>query len=226
MGILAEQMRREGFEFTISKPEIIFKTENGVQKEPIEEVTINVDNKYSGSVSETLRMRGGEVLEFEPNPNNNDVKMIFHIPTRGLLGYHSKFLTDTRGTGVLNKRFIGYEKTKTSIQSRINGALISMESGKSTAYAIWKLQDRGTFFISPGEEVYPGMVIGEHNRDNDIEVNPVKSKQLTNVRASGKDESIILTPPIKHSLQELIGYILEDEVLEVTPLNIRIRKKK
>lgn len=223
LGILIEQMRREGFEITVSKPEIILKTENGVQKEPIEEVTVNVSNQFSGAVSEAMRMRGADVISFDSNGDN--VKMVFHIPTRGLLGYHSKFLTETRGTGILNKRFIGYEKIKSSVQSRINGALISMEAGKATAYAIWKLEDRGIFFISPGEEVYCGMVIGEHKRDSDLEVNPVRMKQLTNIRAAGKDESIILTPPVKYSLQELIGYILDDEELEVTPSSVRIRKK-
>ena len=182
LGILIENMRREGFELSISRPRVVYKHINGIKNEPIEEVTIDVDEEYSGSIIEKLSTRKGSIIEMKPS-GKSKTRIVALVPSRGLIGYHGEFMTDTRGTGVLNRIFHSWEPFKGSIPGRRQGVLISMESGKSVAYAIFNLEDRGRFFIGAGEEVYQGMVIGEHTRDNDLEVNPLKGKKLTNVRA-------------------------------------------
>ncbi len=225
MGVLIENMRREGFELSISRPQVIFKTEDGVRMEPIEEATIDVDDEYTGSVVEKLTgPRKGELVEMKP-AGAGKTRIIALVPSRGLIGYHGEFLTDTRGSGVLNRLFHGWTPYKGPIQGRRQGVLISMENGISVAYALWKLEDRGKFFIGAQENVYTGMIIGEHSRDNDLEVNPLKGKQLTNVRASGTDEAVRLTTPVTMSLEQAIAYIDDDELVEVTPNAIRLRKR-
>jgi GTP-binding protein len=225
MGVLIENMRREGFELSISRPRVIFKDEDGVRMEPIEEVTIDVDDEYSGAVIEKLTgERKGDLVEMKP-AGVGKTRIVAHVPSRGLIGYHGQFLTDTRGTGVLNRLFHGWTPHKGPIQGRRQGVLISMENGVSVSYALWKLEDRGKFFIGAQESVYQGMILGEHSRDNDLEINPLKGKQLTNVRASGTDEAVRLTTPIRMSLEESIAYIADDELVEVTPKNIRLRKR-
>ena len=225
MGVLIENMRREGFELSISRPRVILRDIDGVKNEPVEEVTIDVDDDYTGPVIEKLTgPRKGELVEMKP-AGVGKTRIIAHVPSRGLIGYHGQFMTDTRGTGVLNRVFHGWTPHKGAIEGRRQGVLISMESGISVAYAMWKLEDRGHFFIGVQEQVYTGMIIGEHNRDNDLEVNPLKGKQLTNVRASGTDEAVRLTTPVKLSLEQSIAYIDDDELVEVTPKNIRMRKR-
>lgn len=225
MGVLIENMRREGFELSISRPRVIFKEENGVRMEPVEEVIVDVDDEYSGAVIDKLTgERKGDLVEMKP-AGAGKTRIIAHVPSRGLIGYHGQFLTDTRGTGVLNRIFHGWVPHKGPIQGRRQGVLISMENGVSVAYALWNLEDRGRMFIGPQENVYEGMIIGEHSRDNDLEVNPLKGKKLTNVRASGTDEAVRLTPHIRFSLEEAIAYIDDDELVEVTPKIIRLRKR-
>ena len=225
MGVLIENMRREGFELSISRPRVIFREEGGVKQEPIEEVTIDVDDEYTGAVIEKLTgPRKGDMIEMKP-AGVGKTRIIAHVPSRGLIGYHGQFMTDTRGTGVLNRVFHGWAAHKGPIEGRRQGVLISMETGVSVAYAMWKLEDRGHFFIGVQEQIYGGMIIGEHNRDNDLEVNALRGKQLTNVRASGTDEAVRLTTPVKLSLEQLIAYIDDDELVEVTPKNIRMRKR-
>ncbi len=225
MGVLIENMRREGFELSISRPRVIFRDIDGVKCEPLEEVTIDVDDEYTGAVIEKVTgPRKGEMVEMKP-AGVGKTRIIAHVPSRGLIGYHGQFMTDTRGTGVLNRVFHDWAPYKGPIEGRRQGVLISMESGVSVAYAMWKLEDRGHFFIGVQEQVYTGMIIGEHNRDNDLEVNPLKGKQLTNVRASGTDEAVRLTTPVKLSLEQSIAYIDDDELVEVTPKNIRMRKR-
>ncbi|SHE43367.1 GTP-binding protein [Loktanella atrilutea] len=225
MGVLIENMRREGFELSVSRPQVIFKTEDGVRMEPLEEVTIDVDDEYTGAVVEKLTgPRKGDLLEMKP-AGAGKTRIIAHVPSRGLIGYHGEFLTDTRGSGVLNRLFHGWTPYKGPIQGRRQGVLISMENGTSVSYALWKLEDRGKFFIGAQEAVYTGMIIGEHTRDNDLEVNPLKGKQLTNVRASGTDEAVRLTTPITLTLEQAIAYIDDDELVEVTPNAIRLRKR-
>jgi GTP-binding protein len=225
MGVLIENMRREGFELSISRPRVIFKEENGQRMEPVEEVTIDVDDEYSGAVIEKLTgERKGDLVEMKP-AGAGKTRIVAHVPSRGLIGYHGQFLTDTRGTGVLNRLFHGWTEHKGPIQGRRQGVLISMENGVSVSYALWKLEDRGKFFIGAQEAVYQGMILGEHSRDNDLEINPLKGKQLTNVRASGTDEAVRLTTPVRMSLEESIAYIADDELVEVTPKNIRLRKR-
>jgi GTP-binding protein len=225
MGVLIENMRREGFELSISRPRVIFKEENGQRMEPIEEVIVDVDDEYSGTVIDKLTgQRKGELVEMKP-AGVGKTRIIAHVPSRGLIGYHGQFLTDTRGTGVLNRIFHGWAPHKGPIEGRRVGVLISMENGTSVSYALWKLEDRGRFFIGAQEAVYQGMILGEHNRDNDLEINPLKGKQLTNVRASGTDEAVRLTTPVRMSLEESIAYIQDDELVEVTPKTIRMRKR-
>jgi GTP-binding protein len=225
MGVLIENMRREGFELSISRPRVIFKDEGGVRYEPIEEVTIDVDDEYSGAVIDKLTgERKGDLVEMKP-AGAGKTRIIAHVPSRGLIGYHGQFLTDTRGTGVLNRLFHDWAPHKGPIQGRRQGVMISMENGVSVAYALWNLEERGRMFIGPQENVYEGMIIGEHSRDNDLEVNPLKGKKLTNVRASGTDEAVRLTPHVKMQLEEAIAYIDDDELVEVTPKIIRIRKR-
>jgi GTP-binding protein len=226
MGVLIENMRREGFELSISRPRVIFQDIDGVRHEPIEEVTIDVDDEYSGAVIDKLTgERKGDLVEMKP-AGVGKTRIIAHVPSRGLIGYQGQFLTDTRGTGVLNRIFHGWTPHKGPIQGRRQGVLISTEAGVSVAYALWNLEDRGRMFIGPQEQVYVGMLIGEHSRENDLEVNPLKGKKLTNVRASGTDEAVRLTPHIKMSLEEAIAYIDDDELVEVTPKIIRLRKRE
>ena len=226
LGVLIETMRREGFELSISRPKVLFhKDESGNLLEPVEEVVIDVDDEFSGTVVEKLSQRKAELLEMIPSQVGNKTRLIFHAPSRGLIGYHSEFLTDTRGTGVMNRIFFAYEPYKGEIESHRNGVLISSENGTAVAYSLWKLQDRGPMFIEHNSPVYVGMIIGEHTKSNDLEVNPTKSKQLTNIRAAGKDEAIDLIPPRKLSLEQALSYIQQDELLEVTPKSLRLRKK-
>ncbi|TMV08518.1 translational GTPase TypA [Ruegeria sediminis] len=225
MGVLIENMRREGFELSISRPQVLFREENGQRLEPIEEVTIDVDDEYSGAVIEKVTgARKGELVEMRPS-GAGKTRIIAHVPSRGLIGYHGEFLTDTRGTGVLNRVFHGWSPHKGPIPGRRAGVLISMENGQAVAYALWNLEERGRMFLGPQTDVYQGMIIGEHSRDNDLEVNPLKGKKLTNIRASGSDDAVRLTPHIQFSLEEAIAYIDDDELVEVTPNAIRLRKR-
>ncbi len=225
MGVLIENMRREGFELSISRPQVLFQEgENGERLEPIEEVTVDVDDEYSGAVIEKLTgPRKGDLVEMKQNAGKT--RIVAHVPSRGLIGYHGEFLTDTRGTGVLNRVFHSWAPHKGPIPGRRAGVLISMENGQSVAYALWNLEDRGKMFIGAQADIYTGMIIGEHSRENDLEVNPLKGKKLTNVRASGTDEAVRLTTPITLSLEEAIAYIDNDELVEVTPNSIRMRKR-
>ena len=226
ISILIETMRREGFELSISRPRVVFhKGENGEVLEPVDEVVVDVDEEFSGTVVEKLGSRRAELVEMIPSQAGGKVRLIFHAPTRGLIGYHSEFLTDTHGTGVMNRSFYDYEPFKGEIEGRRNGVLISSENGTAIAYSLWKLEDRGPMFIDPNVPVYVGMIIGEHTKPNDLEINPCRSKQLTNIRAAGKDEAISLTPPRRITLEEGLSYIQEDELLEVTPKTIRLRKR-
>ncbi|MCW9042805.1 MAG: translational GTPase TypA [Pseudopelagicola sp.] len=225
MGVLIENMRREGFELSISRPQVIMREENGQKMEPVEEATIDVDDEYSGAVIEKLTgARKGELVEMRP-AGAGKTRIIAHVPSRGLIGYHGEFLTDTRGTGVLNRVFHGWTPYKGPIAGRRAGVLISMENGTSVAFALWNLEDRGKMMIGAQADVYTGMIIGEHSRENDLEVNPLKGKKLTNVRASGTDEAVRLTTPVTLSLEEAIAYINDDELVEVTPNSIRLRKR-
>ena len=224
MGVLIENMRREGFELSISRPQVLFRDEGGQRLEPIEEVTIDVDEEFSGSVVEKLAGRKGELAEMR-STGAGKTRIVAHVPSRGLIGYHGEFLTDTRGTGVLNRVFHDWAPYKGPIPGRRRGVLISMDAGEAVAYALFNLEDRGRMFVNPGEKVYQGMIIGEHSRDNDLEVNPLKGKQLTNIRAAGKDDAVKLTPPVRFGLEEAIAYIDDDELVEVTPESIRLRKR-
>ncbi|WP_299648362.1 translational GTPase TypA [uncultured Jannaschia sp.] len=225
MGVLIENMRREGFELSISRPQVLFRDVDGQRMEPVEEVTIDVDDEYSGAVIEKVTgPRKGDLVEMKP-AGAGKTRIIAHVPSRGLIGYHGEFLTDTRGTGVMNRVFHEWAPYKGTIPGRRAGVLISMETGVSVAYALWKLEDRGKFFIGAQEQVYQGMIIGEHARENDLEVNPLKGKQLTNVRASGTDEAVRLTTPVTLTLEQAIAYIDNDELVEVTPAAIRLRKR-
>ncbi|BBU56215.1 GTP-binding protein [Mameliella alba] len=225
MGVLIENMRREGFELSISRPQVIMREEDGVTMEPVEEATIDVDDEYTGAVIEKLTgARKGELVEMKP-AGAGKTRIIAHVPSRGLIGYHGEFLTDTRGTGVLNRVFHGWAPHKGPIPGRRAGVLISMENGEAVAYALWNLEERGKMMIGAQAPVYTGMIIGEHSRENDLEVNPLKGKKLTNVRASGTDEAVRLTTPITLSLEEAIAYINDDELVEVTPNAIRLRKR-
>ncbi len=226
MGVLIENMRREGFELSISRPQVLFQTgPNGERLEPIEEVTIDVDDEFTGAVIEKITgPRKGEMIEMKP-AGTGKTRIVAHVPSRGLIGYYGEFLTDTRGTGVLNRVFHEWAPHKGPISGRRAGVLISMEDGVSVAYALWNLEERGRLFIGAQEQVYQGMIIGEHSRDNDLEVNPLKGKKLTNVRASGTDEAVRLTTPVTMSLEQAIAYIDDDELVEVTPNSIRMRKR-
>ncbi len=225
MGVLIENMRREGFELSISRPRVLLREEGGQTLEPIEEVVIDVDDEFTGAVVEKLTgPRRGELADMRP-AGTGKTRIVAHVPSRGLIGYHGEFLTDTRGTGVLNRIFHGWAPHKGPIPGRRRGVLISMEAGQAVAYALWNLEDRGRMFIHPQAQVYQGMIIGEHSRDNDLEVNPLKGKKLTNIRASGSDEAVRLTPPVEMSLEQAIAYIDDDELVEVTPRSIRLRKR-
>jgi GTP-binding protein len=225
MGVLIENMRREGFELSISRPQVILKETDEGLMEPIEEATIDVDDDYSGAVIEKLTgPRKGELVEMRP-AGAGKTRIIAHVPSRGLIGYQGEFLTDTRGTGVLNRVFHGWAPHKGAIPGRRAGVLISMENGEAVAYALWNLEERGKMFIGAQEKIYQGMIIGEHSRENDLEVNPLKGKKLTNVRASGSDEAVRLTTPVTLTLEQAIAYINDDELVEVTPNAIRLRKR-
>ena len=225
MGVLIENMRREGFELSISRPRVILREENGKTLEPIEEVIIDVDDEYSGVVIDKLTgARRGDLVEMRP-AGVGKTRIVAHVPSRGMIGYQGEFLTDTRGSGVLNRIFHDWAPWKGAIQGRREGVLISMENGVSVAYALWNLEERGRLFIGAQEQIYEGMIIGEHSRENDLEVNPLKGKKLTNVRASGTDEAVRLTTPVRLSLEAAIAYIDDDELVEVTPKIIRLRKR-
>jgi GTP-binding protein len=225
LGVLIETMRREGFELSISRPRVLFRTdENGERTEPFEDVQIDVDEEYSGAVVEKMANRKAEMTEMRPS-GAGKVRIVFRAPSRGLIGYHGEFLTDTRGTGLMNRSFAGYAPWKGPIEGRRNGVLISNGLGETVAYALWYLEERGPLFVGAGVKTYEGMIIGEHSRGNDLEVNCLKAKQLTNIRASGKDEAVRLTTPRKISLEDAIAYIQDDELVEVTPKSIRLRKR-
>ena len=226
LGVLIEQMRREGFELTIGRPRVLTRDnpETGEREEPFEEALIDVDESYSGVVVEKMSLRKGQMQDMRPS-GGGKVRLTFHIPSRGLIGYHGEFLTDTRGTGMMNRLFLGYRPWAGSIEGRRNGSLISNSDGETIQYALFYLQERGTLFVDPGVKVYVGMILGEHSRDNDLEVNPIKEKKLTNIRAAGKDEALLLIPPRKMSLEQAIAYIEDDELVEVTPGAIRLRKR-
>ncbi|SCV61987.1 GTP-binding protein TypA/BipA [Anaplasma phagocytophilum] len=224
LGVLIETMRREGFELSVSRPRVIFKKEGSTILEPIEEVIIDVDEEYSGVIMEKLSFRKGDMQDMTPSGKGR-VRMVFLMPSRGLIGYHGEFLTDSRGTGIMNRLFHGYAPHKGEISGRMNGVLISTGQGEAVAYAIFNLQDRGMMFVKPQDKVYMGMIVGLHNRNNDIEVNVLKGKQLTNVRAAGSDEAVRLVPPKMMSLEEMIGFINDDELVECTPKSIRLRKR-
>ncbi|WP_457596108.1 translational GTPase TypA [Hydrogenimonas sp.] len=224
ISILAENMRREGYEFLISRPEVVIKEENGVRMEPYEHLVIDVPEEHSGAVIEKLGRRKAEMTAMTPMPDGT-TRIEFEIPARGLIGFRTQFLTDTKGEGVMNHSFLEYRAFVGSVEHRANGALVSMENGKALGYALFNLQDRGVLFIKPQTEVYVGMIIGEHSRPNDLEVNPIKGKKLSNVRSSGADDAIVLVPPREMNLERAMEWIEEDELVEVTPENIRIRKR-
>ena len=223
LSVLIETMRREGFELSISRPRVLFKDVDGQRQEPIEEVVVDVDEEYSGSVVEKMALRKAEMTDMRPS-GGGKTRITFLAPSRGLIGYHGEFLTDTRGTGIMNRLFHGYAPYKGNIPGRRNGALISQETGDAVGYALWKLEDRGILFVEHGTPLYEGMIIGEHNRENDLEVNPLKAKKLTNIRAAGKDEAVSLTPIRRMTLEVALSYIQDDELVEVTPSHIRLRK--
>lgn len=225
LGVLIETMRREGFELSVSRPRVVYKNDDdGSRLEPIEEVQIDVDEEFSGVVVEKVGMRKGEMKDMRPS-GGGKVRLTFHAPSRGLIGYQGEFMTDTRGTGVMSRVFSHYAPYKGVISKQRSGVLISTDIGKAVAYALFNLDDRGAFFIQPGDDVYGGMIIGENSRQQDLEVNPLKAKQLSNVRAAGKDEAIRLTPPRLLTLEQAMSYIEDDELVEVTPTKIRLRKK-
>ena len=226
LGVLIETMRREGFELTIGRPRVLTRLneETGEREEPFEEALIDVDEAYSGVVVDKMSQRRGQMQDMRPS-GGGKVRLTFLIPSRGLIGYHGEFLTDTRGTGIMNRLFHGYQPWAGAIEGRRNGSLISSEDGVTVQYALWYLQERGTLFVDPGEKVYVGMILGEHSRGSDLEINPIKEKKLTNIRAAGKDEAMLLIPPRKMSLEQAIAYIEDDELVEVTPSAIRIRKR-
>jgi len=226
LGVLIEQMRREGFELSISRPRVLFREnpETGQREEPMEEVQIDVDEEFSGIVVEALNLRKGRMVEMRPS-GGGKVRLTFIAPARGLIGYYGEFLTETRGTGIMSRVFHSYADHQGAIAGRRNGVLISNSAGKSVGYGLAGLEGRGPLFIGSGVQVYDGMIIGEHSRGNDLEVNPMKAKQLTNVRASGTDDAIRLTPPRRISLEQAIAYISDDELVEVTPENLRLRKR-
>ncbi|WOR13716.1 translational GTPase TypA [Hyphomonas sp. FCG-A18] len=224
LAVLIETMRREGYELGVSRPQVLMKEGEGGEKlEPIEEVVIDVDDEYSGSVVQKLAERKGEMVEMKPSGVGR-TRMVFHAPTRGLIGYQGELMTDSRGTAIMNRLFLEYAPYKGKIQGRRTGTLIAMDKGEAVAFALWNLEDRGPMMIHPGDKVYQGMIIGEHTRDNDLEVNVLKGKKLTNVRASGTDEAVRLTPPLKMTLERSLAYIADDELVEVTPESIRLRK--
>ena len=224
LGVLVETMRREGFELSVSRPRVLYQTDDkGNRLEPIEDVVVDVDEEFSGAVVEKVALRKGQLEEMKPSGAGKQ-RLVFKVPSRGLVGYHGEFLTDTRGTGIMHRIFSHYDSYRGPIEGRRNGALVSMSDGEAVPYALWNLEERGVLFIGAGEKVYQGMVIGENAKPSDMEVNPLKAKQLTNVRASGKDDAVRLTPPRRISLEDAIAYIDDDELVEVTPKSVRLRK--
>lgn len=225
LGVLIETMRREGFELSVARPKVVIHTdENGNKLEPIEEVTMDVDDEFTGTIIQKLQNRKGEMKEMKPFGVGR-TRLVFLVPTRCLMGYQSEFMTDTRGTGVFNRIFSSYAPFKGNLQKYRNGVLISTENGIATAYDLWKLEDRGVMFVKPQDEVYVGMILGEHNRENDLPVNVIRGKHLTNVRASGSDDAVKLIPARELTLEQMISYIQDDELIEVTPDKLRLRKK-
>jgi len=225
LGILIETMRREGFELSVSRPKVLLtRGENGALLEPIEEVVIDLDEEHSGAVVQKMSERKADLIEMKPSGGGRQ-RLVFHAPTRGLIGYQGELLTDTRGTGIMNRLFHGYAPHKGAIQGRRNGVLISTHQGEAVAYALWNLEDRGPMMIDPGTRVYRGMIVGEHTRGNDLEVNVLKGKKLTNIRTTSKDEAVRLTPPIRMVLERALAYIEDDELVEVTPKSVRLRKR-
>jgi GTP-binding protein len=224
LGVLIETMRREGFEMNVSRPKVLLRNENGQKLEPVEEVTIDVDEEFSSAVVDSMNRRKAKMMDMR-SAGAGKSRIVFHAPSRGLIGYQSRFLTQTRGTGVLNRVFHEYAPYSGDIPGRRNGALIASETGTAVAYALFNLQDRGVMFIDPQTPVYHGMIVGEHSRDNDLEINVLKGKKLTNMRASGSDEAVTLTPPRRMSLEDMMAYVEFDELLEVTPTSLRLRKR-
>jgi len=226
LGVLIEQMRREGFELTIGRPRVLMREnpETGVREEPFEEVLVDVDDAFTGVVVEKLSIRKAQMQDMRPS-GAGKTRLTFIMPSRGLIGYHSEFLTDTRGTGIMNRLFHGYQSWAGVMEGRRNGSLISNVDGETTQYALFALQERGTLFVDPGAKVYIGLIMGENSRGDDLEVNPVKEKKLTNIRAAGKDDALLLIPPRKLSLEQAIAYIEDDELVEVTPSAVRLRKR-
>ncbi|HEX6320487.1 MAG TPA: translational GTPase TypA, partial [Burkholderiales bacterium] len=222
--ILLENMRREGYEMAVSRPRVVYKEIDGVRCEPYEVLTVDVEDANQGGVMEELGRRRGELLDMQPDGKGR-VRLDYRIPARGLIGFQGEFMTLTRGTGIMSHVFDDYAPVKADIEERRNGVLVSQDDGAAVAYALWKLQERGRMFVSPGDPVYEGMIIGIHSRDNDLVVNPIKTKQLTNIRASGKDEAILLTPPIGLTLEYAVEFIGDDELVEITPKSIRLRKR-
>lgn len=222
--ILLENMRREGFEMAVGKPRVVYKEINGEKCEPYENLTIDLEDNHQGAVMEEIGRRRGELTNMESDGNGR-TRLEYHIPARGLIGFQSDFLTMTRGTGLMSHVFDDYGPVKPDLPGRHNGVLISQENGEAVAYALWNLEDRGRMFVSPGEKLYEGMIIGIHSRENDLVVNPIKGKKLTNVRASGTDEAVRLTTPIKLTLESAVEFIDDDELVEITPQSIRIRKR-
>ena len=223
MAILIETMRREGYELSVGRPKIICKEKNGQTLEPIEHLFIDCDEQFTGVVTEKLSLRKGRMINFVSHGTGR-VRLEFSIPSRGIIGYRSEFLTDTRGTGIMNSHLLGYEEYRGDFVSRSSGSLVSDRQGEAVAYALFHLEPRGVMFVKPNDKVYRGMIVGEHNRDNDLHVNPCKEKKLSNMRAAGKDENILLTPPTVMTLERAIEFIRDDELVEVTPLSIRLRK--
>jgi GTP-binding protein len=226
LGILIETMRREGFELSVSRPKVLLKEDpaTGEMLEPIEEVVIDLDEEHSGIVVQKMAERKADMMEMKPSGGGR-LRLVFHAPTRGLIGYQGELLTDTRGTAIMNRLFHAYAPYKGPIQGRRNGVLISNDRGEAVAYALWNLEDRGPMMIEPGWKVYDGMIVGEHTRGNDLVVNVLKGKKLTNIRTTSKDEAVRLTPPIRMTLEKALAYIEDDELVEVTPKSIRLRKK-
>jgi len=219
-------MRREGFELTVGRPRVLTRDnpETGEREEPYEDVLVDVDEPYTGVVVEKISKRKGVMQDMRPS-GGGKVRLTFHMPSRGLIGYHGEFLTDTRGTGIMNRLFAGYGPWAGAIEGRRNGSLISNSDGEAVHYSLFYLQERGTLFVDPGDKIYLGMILGEHSRDSDLDVNAIKEKKLTNIRAAGKDDAMLLIPPRRMSLEQAIAYIEDDELVEVTPSAIRIRKR-
>ena len=226
LGVLIEQMRREGFELTIGRPRVLTRQnpDTGDREEPFEEVLVDVDEPFSGIVVDKISRRKGVLQDMRPS-GGGKVRLTFKMPSRGLIGYHGEFLTDTRGSGIMNRMFLGYEPWAGTLEGRRNGSLISSEGGEAIHYALFYLQERGTLFVDPGDKVYVGLILGEHSRGSDLEVNPIKEKKLTNIRAAGKDDAMLLIPPRRMSLEQAIAYIEDDELVEVTPSAVRLRKR-